>query len=249
MRNLDFSSWEGILSTLLGLVLITVIGVGIRLLAMHTIQQRRERENRQINERLRTLIAAYKTLGGSFTGNLEVDPTHLRDLRRRADTAAASLDPAADSGTLQSIAGQGNGDRSRRVRDAVEAALSDIILLGTEEQVRLPRLLPLSLWLAAPFIQPNWLLPCVTSSVWCLILTLFPQRFRFQGKGRFVRLLRVAAKATRAIQRAALKVVVLQAATVAQWALRRSLSPGKTRIVESGLNPVLGVLHFVLCLA
>ena len=60
MRNLDFSSWEGILSTLAGLVLITVIGVGIRLLAMHTIQQRRERENRQINERLRTLIAAYK---------------------------------------------------------------------------------------------------------------------------------------------------------------------------------------------
>lgn len=137
MRNLDFSSWEGILSTLLGLVLITVIGVGIRLLAMHTIQQRRERENRQINERLRTLIAAYKTLGGSFTGNLEVDPTHLRDLRRRADTAAASLDQSADSGTLQSVAGQGNGDRSRRVRDAVEAALSDIILLGTEEQVRL----------------------------------------------------------------------------------------------------------------
>ena len=28
-------------------------------------------------------------------------------------------------------------DRSRRIRDAVEASLSDIILLGTEEQVRL----------------------------------------------------------------------------------------------------------------
>jgi hypothetical protein len=28
-------------------------------------------------------------------------------------------------------------DRSRRIRDAVEAALSDLILLGTEEQVRL----------------------------------------------------------------------------------------------------------------
>jgi hypothetical protein len=28
-------------------------------------------------------------------------------------------------------------DRSRRIRDAVEATLSDIILLGTEEQVRL----------------------------------------------------------------------------------------------------------------
>jgi len=43
------------------------------------VQQRRERENRQINERLRTLIAAYKTLGGSFTGDLSVDPAHLRD--------------------------------------------------------------------------------------------------------------------------------------------------------------------------
>jgi len=105
---------------------------------MQTIQQRRERENRQINERLRTLIAAYKTLGGSFTGNLEVDPTHLRDLRRRTATANTSPDQAAESVTLtQAVAVQGNGDRSRRVRDAVEAALSDIILLGTEEQVRM----------------------------------------------------------------------------------------------------------------
>ncbi|MBO9663923.1 hypothetical protein [Dokdonella sp.] len=123
MRNLDFSSWQGLLSTLLGLAIITLIGVGIRLLAMQTIQQRRERENRQINERLRTLIAAYKTLGGSFTGNLAVDPTHLRDLRQRATEAAGD----ASSGS----------DRARRMRDAVEAALSDIILLGTEEQVRL----------------------------------------------------------------------------------------------------------------
>jgi len=82
MRNLDFSSWHALLSTVVGLGLITLIMVGVRLLAMHTVQKRRERENRQINERLRTLIAAYKTLGGSFTGDLSVDPTHLRDLRR-----------------------------------------------------------------------------------------------------------------------------------------------------------------------
>jgi len=144
MRGLDFSSWEGILSTLLGLVLITTIGVGIRLLAMQTIQQRRERENRQINERLRTLIAAYKTLGGSFTGNLEVDPTHLRDLRRRQQGGTVPETEAIEG----SVAAQGvvfaepgnewtAGDRSRRIRDAVEVALSDIILLGTEDQVRL----------------------------------------------------------------------------------------------------------------
>jgi hypothetical protein len=124
MRNLDFSSWQGLLSTLLGLAVITLLGVGIRLLVMQTMQQRRERENRQINERLRTLIAAYKTLGGSFTGNLAVDPTHLRDLMNAPEIIAAE-------GELQS------SDRSRRIRDAVEAALSDIILLGTEEQVRL----------------------------------------------------------------------------------------------------------------
>jgi len=124
MRNLDFSSWEGLLSTLFGLALITLVGVGIRLLAMQTLQQRRERENRQINERLRTLIAAYKTLGGSFTGNLAVDPTHLGALRRQ-DEAVAAEDERAST------------DRSRRIRDSVEAALSDILLLGTEEQVRL----------------------------------------------------------------------------------------------------------------
>jgi len=131
MRNLDFTSWHTLLSTLLGLAIITLIGVGIRLLAQQTIQRRRERENRQINERLRTLIAAYKTLGGSFTGNLAVDPTHLRDLRRRNETSNAAVVAAAPDDAAS------GSDRARRVRDAVEAALSDIILLGTEDQVRL----------------------------------------------------------------------------------------------------------------
>jgi hypothetical protein len=43
MRGIDFSSWQGVLSTLAGLVLITLLGVGIRLLVMQTLQQRRER--------------------------------------------------------------------------------------------------------------------------------------------------------------------------------------------------------------
>nr|WP_313412618.1 hypothetical protein [Stenotrophomonas geniculata] len=122
MRGIDFSSWQGVLSTLAGLVLITLLGVGIRLLVMQTLQQRRERENRQINERLRTLMAAYKTLSGSFTGELGVDPSHRRDLRQRED-AEGIAEPRSD--------------RARRIRDAVEAALSDILLLGTDEQVRL----------------------------------------------------------------------------------------------------------------
>ncbi len=108
----------------------TLIGVGIRLVMMFTIQQRRERMNRQINERLRVLIAAYKTLGGSFTGDLAVDPTHLRDYRRREEADqgdAAEISDAVVTGS----------DRARRIRDAVETALSDVILLGTEQHVRL----------------------------------------------------------------------------------------------------------------
>jgi hypothetical protein len=127
MRSLDFSSWHNLIFTFIGLALFALIGVGIRLLAMFTIQQRRERMNRQINERLRTLIAAYKVLGGSFTGDLMVDPTHRRNLRR-ADSGQVAVEEAEESG---------GSDRKRRIRDAVEAALSDIILLGTEEQVRL----------------------------------------------------------------------------------------------------------------
>lgn len=132
MQNLDLSSWQTLLSTLLGLLLVTFIGVGVRLIVMMYVQKRRERENRQINERLRTLIAAYKTLGGSFTGELSVDPRHLRDIppasppheeTHKVEEPASGFPP--------------NSERSRRIRDSVENALSDIILLGTDEQVRL----------------------------------------------------------------------------------------------------------------
>jgi heme exporter protein D len=131
MRGVDFSSWQGVVSTLLGLVVVSLVAVGIRLLVMQRVQRRRERENRQINERLKTLIAAYKTLGGSFTGDLAVDPSHLRDLRARAASTAA---PSSQDDSVHDAS---HGDRRRRVRDAVEAALADVVLLGTEEQVRL----------------------------------------------------------------------------------------------------------------
>lgn len=51
-----------------------------------------------------------------------MDPSHRRDLRQRED-AEGIAEPRSD--------------RARRIRDAVEAALSDILLLGTDEQVRL----------------------------------------------------------------------------------------------------------------
>jgi hypothetical protein len=138
LRNLDFSSLHALITTLLSLAVITLIGVGIRLLTMVTIQQRRERMNRQINERLRALVAAYKTLGGSFTGDLTVDPTHRRDLRQPTEAPATAATTAPSTPPLDlSTADSSGSDRARRVRDAVEAALSDIILLGTEEQVRM----------------------------------------------------------------------------------------------------------------
>ncbi|WP_206240020.1 hypothetical protein [Novosphingobium terrae] len=100
---------------------------------MLAIQQRRERSNRQINERLRTLIAAYKVLGGSFTGDLAVDPSHLRDLHRKSETPPTEPMAALDLSPEKAE----SSDRTRRIRDAVEGALSDIILLGTDEHVRL----------------------------------------------------------------------------------------------------------------
>ncbi len=133
LRSLDFSSLHALITTLLSLAVITLLGVGIRLLTQFTIQQRRERMNRQINERLRALIAAYKTLGGSFTGDLTVNPTHHRDLLRQTEAPATVSTSPLDLDAPDAP----HRDRARRIRDAVEAALSDIILLGTEEQVRL----------------------------------------------------------------------------------------------------------------
>lgn len=149
MRSaIDFSSWQAVLSTLLGLIVVSLVAVSIRLLVMHSVQQRRERQNRQINERLKTLIAAYKTLGGSFTGDLAVDPMHLRQLRelqakadaadaalRRAETAADLASAPIDSAPAPPL--DTGSERRRRIRDAVEAALSDVVLLGTQEQVRM----------------------------------------------------------------------------------------------------------------
>lgn len=127
MRGFDFSSWQAVLFSVAALLLVTLVGMGLRLIMMMTIQQRRERQNRQINERLKALVAAYKVLGGSFTGTLTVSPVHLRDLKRQAAEAEAGTGAGDTPGA----------ERARRIRDAVEAALSDIVLFGTGEQVAL----------------------------------------------------------------------------------------------------------------
>ena len=124
MRGLDFTNWHSLLLTLLGLALVTLIGMGIRLVMMFTIQQRRERMNRQINERLKTLIAAYKVLGGSFTGDLTVDPTHKRDLsRRNASDGEAGLDLSAETAA--------GSERTRRL-DSDAAAVQLVTIHGSK---------------------------------------------------------------------------------------------------------------------
>lgn len=78
--------------------------VGVRLVFMQAIQRRRERENWQINECLKVLIAASETLGGSFTGELNVAPPssartvaaiNMRICRVVARTEASACAPVA----------------------------------------------------------------------------------------------------------------------------------------------------------
>lgn len=167
MRFLDFSSWHGVMTTLLGFSLFMLMGMGMRVLMMMTVQQRQQRMNRQINERLRTLMAAYKVLGGSFTGMLQVDPRSRRKyLAEAAPAARRAAEPGGSGGrggqelgtvvsgvavTSERVTVETAGlsaqvpgglpslviERRIQMRDAVEAALSDVLLLGTEEHVRL----------------------------------------------------------------------------------------------------------------
>ncbi len=149
MRFLDFSSWHGVMTTVLGFALFMLMGMGMRVLMLMTVQQRQQRMNRQINERLRTLIAAYKVLGGSFTGTLRVDPRSRRSYLSETavpEVAVATDEADGEEVTVETsgLAPQGGGvlpaaviERRIQRRDAVEAALSDVLLLGTEEHVRL----------------------------------------------------------------------------------------------------------------
>ena len=129
MRSLDFSSWQAIVTTLLGIVVVSLVAVGIRLGVMNGVQQRHARQNRQINERLKTLIAAYKTLGGSFTGDLAVDPRHLRDLRARAASKADAAIDARSERTRQ---------RQTRIRQPTRPAPNAAAACATRWKPRSP---------------------------------------------------------------------------------------------------------------
>jgi uncharacterized membrane protein YgcG len=53
--------------TLIASLVIAVILLAVRVFVMQRVQQKRQRENRQETERLKSLVAAYRSLAGSFT--------------------------------------------------------------------------------------------------------------------------------------------------------------------------------------
>lgn len=53
--------------TLIASLVIAVVLLAIRVFVMQRVQQKRQRENRQETERLKSLVAAYRSLAGSFT--------------------------------------------------------------------------------------------------------------------------------------------------------------------------------------
>ena len=102
MRNmLDFSSWSTVLTTLFSLIVVSLVFVGIRLVFMQTFQRRRERENRQINERVNPLVIS------------------LRDFIRQAlDLTPAPADLIPNQGPLRATTGgagarRGGGTEAR----------------------------------------------------------------------------------------------------------------------------------------
>ena len=53
--------------TLIASLVIAVVLLAVRVSVMQRVQQRRQRENRQETERLKSLVASYRSLAGSFT--------------------------------------------------------------------------------------------------------------------------------------------------------------------------------------
>lgn len=61
--------------TLIASLVLAVILLAIRIFVMQRVQQKRQRENRQETERLKSLVAAYRSLAGSFSpASLEHSP-------------------------------------------------------------------------------------------------------------------------------------------------------------------------------
>ncbi len=74
MRFPDFGALP---LTLISSLVVAVVLLGIRIFVMQRVQTKRQRENRQETERLRSLVAAYRSLAGSFSPAADTDRVQL----------------------------------------------------------------------------------------------------------------------------------------------------------------------------
>ena len=96
--------------TIIASLLVAVVLLAIRVFVMQRVQQRRQRENRQETERLRSLVAAYRSLAGSFSAaaqehRMQMEETladivlfgslHQVDLAARCATSLTRGEPVA----------------------------------------------------------------------------------------------------------------------------------------------------------
>ncbi|CAG0986252.1 hypothetical protein MTYP_02031 [Methylophilaceae bacterium] len=65
--------------TLIASLAIALVLLTIRVFVMQRVQQRRQRENRQETERLKSLVAAYRSLAGSFSPALEEHSSQIEE--------------------------------------------------------------------------------------------------------------------------------------------------------------------------
>lgn len=65
--------------TLIGSLGLAVVLLAIRVFVMQRIQRRRQRENRQETERLKSLVAAYRSLAGSFSPASQEHTTQIEE--------------------------------------------------------------------------------------------------------------------------------------------------------------------------
>lgn len=64
MRTIDFGALP---LTLIASLLVAVVLLAVRIFVMQRVQTQRQRENRQETERLKSLVAAYRVMAGSFS--------------------------------------------------------------------------------------------------------------------------------------------------------------------------------------
>jgi hypothetical protein len=66
--------------TLIASLVVAVVLLAIRIFVMQRVQTKRQRENRQETERLKSLVAAYRSLAGSFSPAAHADRPQLEEV-------------------------------------------------------------------------------------------------------------------------------------------------------------------------